>query len=104
MRLVYRETGGIAGLRKVVEIDAADLPEDAAAELRALTAAAGPEGDTMSEAAAGPARDREAATLWLIGDDGQWHRLASASRPFPEPCRRLFGHLSAHARYEPVRR
>jgi|GEM_PF-2041084 len=103
MRLVYRETGGVAGLRKALEIDAADLPDEAAAELHALIAAAGGDAASPPRAAAGPARDRETATLWLVDDDGRSRPLAAVSRPFPEPCRRLFGHLSATARYRPVK-
>jgi hypothetical protein len=104
MRLIYRETGGVAGLRKGLDIDAANLPEEAAADLKALIAEQDRQAASVPEPAAGPARDRETAMLWLVDDAGQHHALAAAGRPIPDAFRRLFGWLSRNAAYDPMRK
>lgn len=96
MKLLYRETGGFAGLIRSAAVPLDDLEPREAEAVRA--AAASPL--TTSTRRASNLPDLESAQLYLVQEDGRWHPLLSETAETDPVLRRLFERLGRNARYE----
>jgi hypothetical protein len=96
MKIIYRETGGFAGLTKSVEIDLDSLPSEEAAALRSMVEKA--KFFTIVQPAEEPMPD--AIQRFITVEEPSRSRTIHLSREVPVALEPLVKELARRAKYE----